>query len=651
MSSVVSGETPLAELIGTPPIGGVTGVISGRLSKFDTLVGDDTSGYISKLQDYFQTIKDLADTSLPLPGFVSKLTLPPVDLTKIAQKANIPGVTALKDMPIFAGDTRPSTSITQHTEKISTTTVNFDPLFADNYNIAIPDFKDLLATIQYPDKPTEPDNIASYIPAPMDITDITDIVLPTMTDISLDDVFEGIRPVWVDFVPIPLFSFSEPLYESDLSDALCDWLLDKVANGGTGLSQEVEDSIFARGKARQQTENERAVTEANTYFASRGWNLPQGMLMAKLDMINREIERANSLLNNEIIIKQAELAQENTKFAIQMAAGFEGTLRQSFSQATQRLLDSAKAAVDAGVATANAHIMSYNAQVEAYKTDAVVFGEVIKGKLAKLDKFRIEMEGAKLSLEARQICSEIYKNAFTGANLLIELYRTRVQAANGLADIEKLKIEELQANIAKYNANVQGLIAQTGVNDMLLKRDTGKVGYIAEKIKYNGLEIERAKAESQLVLDDLNAQKDIALVKLEGWKQDLAKFEVDIKNVEAQNDAYVKQYGVSADVFKSEVAYDQMALDEVVKLSGLNVEIQKAQADIDVKVLDEQIRFYLADAERKITISTELAKIVAQVLHSMITAVSTGLSEGVSLGASQTTSNTTEIRDNTEHTG
>jgi aminopeptidase-like protein len=117
--------------------------------------------------------------------------------------------------------------------------------------------------------------------------------------------------------------YEEAIYSSSLKIATEAKLLDIVENGGTGLDATVEAAIWDRALSRKQVADVAKHDESERYFSSRGFNIPQGALVARLDELLTERARAEDDINYDIMTEQAKLAQTNTHFAITSSIQYE----------------------------------------------------------------------------------------------------------------------------------------------------------------------------------------------------------------------------------------------------------------------------------------------------------------------------------------
>ncbi len=155
----------------------------------------------------------------------------------------------------------------------------------------------------------------------------------------------------------------ESVHDTTLYTLLINRLTTDLQAGATGLDPTVEAEIFARALARQNIEEDKAQTEIEEYFSSRGFDLPPLAMAARLqEHLNARTMRTADL-NGKILVEQAELAQKNSQFAIGIAEKLEGTLRVYTDKRNDRNLDFAKAFA------ANV-IAIYAASVDGYKAEA-----------------------------------------------------------------------------------------------------------------------------------------------------------------------------------------------------------------------------------------------------------------------------------------
>lgn len=96
------------------------------------------------------------------------------------------------------------------------------------------------------------------------------------------------------------------------------WIIDTIANGRF-VPVEVEDAIWNRARDRELQENSRQEKSLVEAYAARGFDSPNGVLTATLSANQQESSKRLSAISRDISIKSFDVANENTKSAIQQA--------------------------------------------------------------------------------------------------------------------------------------------------------------------------------------------------------------------------------------------------------------------------------------------------------------------------------------------
>src|SRR5262249_26203964 len=143
-----------------------------------------------------------------------------------------------------------------------------------------------------------------------------------------------------------------------------------LAGGSSGLPPAVEQAIFDRAVDREEHNVEKMVKEAYDEFATRGYTLPPGVLMARTDEIRQKAQLAVNSANRELMIKAAEWELENIKFAVEQGVACENILVNLFTNQAQRVFEGQKFEVQARIDVYRAFVDLFNARQNAYRTAA-----------------------------------------------------------------------------------------------------------------------------------------------------------------------------------------------------------------------------------------------------------------------------------------
>ena len=271
--------------------------------------------------------------------------------------------------------------------------------FDENTIGTIPVFTDEIPTINLPVKPGDlsvtapgdapdietdfnfPDPVSYTLP---DVPTFESLNLPTALDLNIPTFDLDIPTVPGYLVPPGLtFNFNEQAYSSTLFSALTNELLNRIQNGGTGLTPDIEQAIWDRARNREDQNAIRSENNLSIEQASRGFKRPSGAYLAAIDFLAQETQNKNADLSREIAIKQAELEQKNIEFALQTSLALEQSYIQYYSQVQQRAFDTEKYLQEAAINIYEAQIKQFGIQLEIYKTYSQAFESRVKAELAK----------------------------------------------------------------------------------------------------------------------------------------------------------------------------------------------------------------------------------------------------------------------------
>lgn len=129
--------------------------------------------------------------------------------------------------------------------------------------------------------------------------------LQAPSDVTLDDLKE------MNLGDGPEFSSSIPAKLIDL--------LINMMSGLTGLNPGWEEAMWNRGRDRLYREQWAKEQQITGEFSRRGWSLPTGVEIGRMDAARFELQQALSGLNRDILIKAWEEALASIRLAAQLA--------------------------------------------------------------------------------------------------------------------------------------------------------------------------------------------------------------------------------------------------------------------------------------------------------------------------------------------
>jgi len=479
--------------------------------------------------------------------------------------------------------------------------------------------------------PTEPSFTLPTIPV------IGDVSIPSLPDYNIPS-FEGSMPVMDLRAPDTLFVYNEAEYDSDLKNKLATELYEQIVAGGTGLNKDAEQAIWDRATARQEEENVKALQAAHEYHSSRGFNLPEGVLVGTvLEEYNRANQRKDDL-NNDIIKLQAELAQTNTHFIITQAIQFEKNLMDNVNAVKDRAFEAAKATVQLANEIYRIKTEEFVARLEGYKVQATVYEVRIRAEIAKAEFYKAQIEGIKAGVEVKSLLVAAYNSQIEGIKALIQMYGAQMEAAKIKADIDRIGLDTYKIKAEVFGIKTDAMTSRYNAYAARIAGEAEKVKmYLGETQAYTA-KIEGFKA----VADVVSTKAQIRLAKHQGdvetFKGYVELYTAETAKIMAKAETEIKAEGLKVDTYKAETDKYAADLDAVVKNYLGRVEAAKSEADVLIKEREVAIQRLLGEKGLATDILNSNAKIAGQLAAAALTSISASLSMGMSQGQSQSLS-------------
>lgn len=180
------------------------------------------------------------------------------------------------------------------------------------------------------------------------------------------------------------FSTYYPL-QSDAFDEAQTWLVDVIVNGGTGVNAAVEDAIWQRARDRVIADGRRAEEQIVTGYAAKGYSLPQGSMLKKIEQARFKQASDTGVASTTIAAKQLEIEIETVKFAIGKAVDSRTMAMNAAADYIRAIASSPDAA--ARVAGLNTDIKAkmMSAAGDFYRARLSRDEIILRSKLAKVD--------------------------------------------------------------------------------------------------------------------------------------------------------------------------------------------------------------------------------------------------------------------------
>jgi hypothetical protein len=424
-------------------------------------------------------------------------------------------------------------------------TLNVDPYLPDpfdgtppvlSFGAAPATFSETAPTapgITYPAFPTDP---TVSLPAPpsllsLSISQFAGVNMPTLTEDT---------PVLSIVDPQPFAYVAGTGFTSDLLTQTIN-LISSRLQGGTGLPSAVEYAIWDRGRSREAKTLGDAQADLDR-MESLGYALPPGVWLDSRIKLQREYAEQSYGFSREVMIKQAELEQENLKTSLAQAIELESKLIDQYNQVEQRVLEGVKYATESGIATYNAKVEAYKAYVQAYQTKVEIYKAQIQGELAKVEAYKAAVEAESAKAQINTALVNQFKVQTDAALATIELFKAELSAVQTKAEIEKLKIEIYGEQVKAFGAKINAYTAQVEGYKATVQGEATKQQAYATTVEAYSAEVAAQAKIIDAKIAEYKGKLEAKQLEYEGYKAAVSAEAERVKGIASTNEAVAEMY-------------------------------------------------------------------------------------------------------------
>jgi ribosomal protein L31E len=568
-----------------------------------------------------------------LAGLVLSLQAPPIT-PNFPIGAAAPAI-EVPEPPVFATTVWQAPGFpTAFTETLEVGDLDVQPFDIDpptlNYGTAPPAFEGVLPdapAVNFSfDDPTLTVNLPS-VPnlLTLDVQKFDGLNLPTFD--ATDPVLVAIEPSVREWTP-------GSQYTSSLLEGLKATLEDRITNGGTGLTQEVENAIWDRGREREARTQSEAIEKLDQ-MESLGYALPPGIYLDARTKIITESDFASRGLSREVMIKSAELMLDNVKHALTTSVQLESRLIDYTNQVEQRIFESTKYATEAGISIYNAKVQAFAAMVDAYKGKVAVYEAQVRAEVSKVDAYRATIAAEEAKATINRALVDQYKVQVDVALSNIEIYKAEIAGIQTKAEIEKTKVEIFGEQVRAFTARVNAYTA--GVEGF-----RATVQAEATKSEAYKSQVEAFSARVQATASIIDARVKAFEGKIAGKTAEYDGYKAAVAGESSRVDAIAKTAGVQADAYKSRITAVGAYNEVLVKEWAATIDQQARIAEIGVSAAKANAELYITTRSLSLDAAKTGATVAAQIGAAALNAVnfsgsvssSESASANVSAGAS-----------------
>lgn len=472
----------------------------------------------------------------------------------------------------------------------------------------------------------EAPTLASIVipPAPDALNNIN-ITAPTLTDITVPDApvvavpeFTAQRPITDIQGPVDVtaqfradFSDQGNALRSSLEGSVDAYLtklnprfheqmsalenrLAKYIAGGTALSTDVENAIFARAVDKTNVEFLRTRDSIFEDGAARGFTMPGGSIFSAVIQARQAAADNNARAAMEIAIKQAELEQNNLQFAVsqtmnlrQMVIGAAQQWAGNLVQLNAQALQFAHGVLQSVVDLYEIEVKLVQSKVSVYQAEAQVYEYRLKAALAIYDVYQAHIAGLKAQVDVDASKVQAFTSQMNAYGAMANAYKAIVDGVATKAEIEKLKVEAFGAEVQAYSAKVAGKTAEWQ-------------GFRAQ-VEGNSAAIDAYKAEVSAYGTEVQA-----------FATQIQARSTEIQAVSAANENAARTYAASVSAYTALVQGRSAAI--TAEINSFESTLKAYTAGMEVK--DAQGRLSVANASAKGQVAVAAYKTQAEVVIS-----------------------------------
>jgi hypothetical protein len=414
-------------------------------------------------------------------------------------------------------------------------TISF-PGIPQALNMLLPQFTGTIKTdFVYP---TAPNSTLPTVPTLLSLN------IPTAQAFNMP-LFDQIFPTSSDIrVPDITFQFNEKLYSDALLDDVKNVLIYRL-QGATGLPPAVEQGLWNRGQDRENRQSLMAERTLLVDRASVGFSRPTGAMASQINLIVQETQSKLIDLSREIMIKQAELEQENLKATIQQTIALEDILVRQNNNINQRAFEVARYAQEVAIEIYKARISLYQMQVAAYQAFATAYNYKVQAELAKVEIFKAQIDAEKLKGTINEQNIRIYVSQIEAIKESVEIYKALVMTISEQLKAEELKIEIYKEQVTAYGEAVRAKASEYTMYSEQIKGELAKTEVYDSQVKSYATQIQAYATQAEVNMKTAQLGIDVQELNIKKYTADLDAYSKAI-----QADALI--YSSAVDVFKGQ---------------------------------------------------------------------------------------------------
>lgn len=222
-------------------------------------------------------------------------------------------------------------------------------------------------------------------------------------------------------------------------------ITDALTNGGVGISQALQDSIFNQDRERKLQALNDGLTRLNAGMGARGFRLPNSMLAGQRNELLQKHQFDLENQSREITKLMEEHARLNWQFCVQNGVTIEQFQADFTHKYDQLRIEMIKAELDKFKTMIEAELAAVKAEAEGY----ITWAQLLRTRI-DADKAELDAEVSKMQAE-----TQVYSATMGAYGTWISAQKAKIEASSINADAQiKEAALKVQARTAEVNALV-----------------------------------------------------------------------------------------------------------------------------------------------------------------------------------------------------
>lgn len=518
--------------------------------------------------------------------------------------------------------------------------------------IEVDGFQPVFDQLQIPDAPEpRPEPVFPVAPVGRDIA-LPD--KPVLNRPGMPDLVELVIPAF-RFAPLPPWSDENPEFVGSSVSAVLQWhetpyvpvLMDeqvavirRMWAGGTGLPPAVEQALWERAASREDIAIARDVSAAAVEFSGRGYTLPPGALVARIDAVRAEGALRKQGLGRDILAKVTDTHIENLRYACTQALAAESVLVGLWGQMAQRALESAKYQMDAELAVLNANIAIYNARQGARQNSANVRRLALEERAQEIQTMRLELDAELAKGQINEQRVRVFSELYRALQADVDLYKAEMGGAQIESELQRNEVERFKAAVQATAELVQADKLRYDAYESRVKGETAKAGLLESQARAYSAYVSGKSTVAEIAIKNQRAGLDLQDLELRAF---IAGLESDKAVLQAQ----VAAITANAEAHKTNTARFVAQAQAETAIAEVDQRAWDSQVRNSIALYEAEMRKVIADMEQMIRVAglqADILKSIAQAESTLAAGAMAGITLGSTIGATAGTSATADSK-------